>query len=91
VVCVDCRVSPWGTIVLLEHYLFRRTRGYNLDIWWSQKGLPYGVAGFSSFACSEVIAVLSMSQVWYVGPIALAAGGPPYGMDLGWCLVISFC
>ena len=26
-----------------------------------------------------------MSQVWYVGPIALAAGGAPYGMDLGWC------
>ena len=59
-----------------------------MELWWSQKGLPYGFAGFGSFACAEVLAVLSMSQVWYVGPIAIAAGGSPYGMDLGWCDVL---
>jgi len=28
---------------------------------------------------------MSMSQVWYVGHIAIAAGGTPNGVDLGWC------
>jgi purine-cytosine permease-like protein len=82
-------VSPWGTIVLLEHWIYRRTRGYDLDLWWSQKGLPYGIAASVSFACAVVLAIMSMSQVWYVGPIALAAGGEPYGVDLGWCVVRS--
>lgn len=84
---VNARVSPWGTIVLLEYWIYRRTRGYDLDLWWSQKGLPYGIAASISFSCSVVLAIMSMSQVWYVGPIALAAGGEPYGVDLGWCVV----
>jgi hypothetical protein len=32
---------------------------------------------------------MAMSQVWYVGPIAIAAGGEPYGVDLGWCLALG--
>jgi len=85
--CLAYWVSPWGTIVILEHWVFRRTRGYNLDLWYSQKGLPYGIAAFISWGGALVLAIMSMSQVWYVGPIAIAAGGAPYGMDLGWCNV----
>lgn len=32
---------------------------------------------------------MSMSQVWYVGPIALAAGGSSQGVDLGWCMSLG--
>jgi purine-cytosine permease-like protein len=79
---------PWTAIVLVENFWFRRNgkNPYELDLWWSQKGLPYGIAAASAFACSVVLAVMSMSQAWYVGPIAIAAGGPPFGVDLGWCL-----
>jgi purine-cytosine permease-like protein len=30
-----------------------------------------------------------MSQAWYVGPIAIAAGGPPFGADIGFELSIA--
>ena len=33
---------------------------------------------------------MCMSQVWYVGPISLLAGGAPYGVDLGWAVVTSW-
>jgi len=38
---------------------------------------------------SAVLAVMGMAQIWYVGPIAIAAGGEPYGVDLGWCLALG--
>ena len=47
--------------------------------------MPSGIAATSAWACSVVLAIMSMSQVWYVGHIAIAAGGAPYGVDLGWC------
>ena len=47
--------------------------------------MPSGIAATSAWACSVVLAIMSMSQVWYVGHIAMAAGGAPYGVDLGWC------
>jgi purine-cytosine permease-like protein len=70
----------------MENWIFRRNgrHPYQLDLWWSQKGLPYGIAASVSWACSVVLAIMSMSQVWWVGPIAIAAGGEPYGIDLGW-------
>lgn len=34
--------------------------------------------------------VLGMSQVWYVGPIGLTAGLPPYGGDVGFELGFAF-
>jgi purine-cytosine permease-like protein len=85
------RVVPWTTIVCLENWWFRRggRNPYQLDLWWTQKGLPYGIAALASFACSVVLAIMAMSQVWYVGPIAIAAGGEPYGVDLGWCLALG--
>jgi purine-cytosine permease-like protein len=72
--------------VCLENWVVRRNGRlpYQLDLWWSQKGLPYGIAAFTTWCCSVILAVMSMSQVWYVGPIAIAAGGEPYGIDLGW-------
>jgi purine-cytosine permease-like protein len=54
-------------------------------MWWNRAGLPWGIAATIAWASSVILAVMSMSQVWYVGPIAIAAGGAPYGVDLGWC------
>ena len=52
--------------------------------------LPLGIAAFFSWAVALIMAVLGMSQEWYVGPIALAAGGAPYGADVGFEMGIAF-
>jgi purine-cytosine permease-like protein len=42
--------------------------------------LPVGIAGIFSCCCAAAMAVLSMSQTWYKGPIASKIGG---GGDIG--------
>jgi len=37
------------------------------------------------------MAVMDMSQVWYVGPPALLAGGAPYGAEIGIELSAATC
>lgn len=34
--------------------------------------------------------IIGMSQVWYVGPVALKAGEAPYGGDVGFELGFAF-
>jgi hypothetical protein len=46
-------------------------------LWWSQDGLPSGLAATGAWACRVVLAIMSMSQVWYVGRITIAAAGAP--------------
>jgi purine-cytosine permease-like protein len=35
-------------------------------------------------------AVMGMSQAWFVGPIAILIGEPPFGGDIGFELAFSF-
>ena len=58
---------------------------WHLEIWNKPSALPYGIAAVISFAGGMVIVVMSMSQLYYVGPTALAAGGAPYGVDIVGC------
>jgi len=44
------------------------------------KRLPVGIAGIVSCCIAAVMAVLSMSQTWYTGPIARQIG---QGGDIG--------
>jgi NCS1 nucleoside transporter family len=74
-------VSIWIAIVLEEHLIFRRKRGWNWEIWNQQKKLPLGIAAFVAFVVGWVGAILCMAQVWYYGPIALLVG--TYGADMG--------
>jgi NCS1 nucleoside transporter family len=87
--CMGYWASPYSMIIFMEHLIFRRRDGYNLDSWNDKHGLPLGAAAVFSFAVAVVMAVMGMSQEWYVGPIALAAGGAPYGADLGFELSIG--
>ncbi|KAI9710892.1 MAG: hypothetical protein M1828_002003 [Chrysothrix sp. TS-e1954] len=76
-------VSIWIAITLEEHAIFRKLRGMGWDwaAWDDPGGLPVGLAALVAFLVGWAGAILSMSQVWYVGPIARTVGA--YGADMG--------
>lgn len=73
-------VSIWIAIILEEHFIFRRSTGFNWQIWNDRKKLPLGIAALIAFLVGWVGAILSMAQVWYIGPIAKLVGD--YGADV---------
>lgn len=73
-------VSIWVAITLEEQFLFRRRRGYDWEAWDDRTKLPIGAAALVAFLVGWVGAVLSMAQVWYIGPIARQVGD--YGADV---------
>ena len=82
-------LTPFLTIMFLEHMLWRRGYAYDVSAWEDPKRLPYGIAAITCWSVGTVLAILSMSQVWYVGPIALKVGNPPYGTDISWELALG--
>lgn len=73
-------VSIWIAIMLEEHFIFRRTSGFNWHVWDDRKKLPLGIAALIAFVVGWVGAILCMAQVWYIGPIAGLVGD--YGADV---------
>ncbi|KAF8507734.1 hypothetical protein JB92DRAFT_2958129 [Gautieria morchelliformis] len=78
-------VSFWIVILLEEHYIFRRKDGvlggYDLDAYDAPHLLPVGLAAIFASLCGICGAVISMAQVWYIGPVAAKLG--PFGGDMG--------
>ncbi len=68
-------------IVLEEHLLFRRSRSFEWDAWSDRRRLPVGLAALAAFLIGWAGAIVSMNQVWYVGPLAKMVG--EHGADLG--------
>jgi len=74
-------IGYWSTafaaIIFAEHVVFRRCDffRYNLEHWDKPRCLPPGIAAVLSFAGAFGIIVPSMSQAWYIGPIARAGTG----------------
>jgi NCS1 nucleoside transporter family len=78
-------------VSLAEHFVFRRgIKGYNPDHYDQPDRLPPGIAAVFSFCCGVAGMVTGMSQVWFVGPIALHAGEAPFGGDVGFELGFAF-
>ncbi|KAJ5307014.1 hypothetical protein N7508_006029 [Penicillium antarcticum] len=77
---------PFCAILLAEHYVWRSGYQYDLAVWNDKKMLPYGIAASVTWVASTVLAVVSMSQQWWVGPIAAAIGGSANGTDISWIL-----
>lgn len=84
-------LAPFCTILLLEHFIWRRCYAYDLSAWDDPAKLPYGIAASVSFIVGTVLSLLCMNQVWWVGPIALGIGPAPYGTDISWLLALSVC
>jgi len=81
-------VTPYSLIIFQEHLIFKRGV-YDLDGWNDMAVMPWGLAAFFSWGVSIIMAVMGMSQEWYVGPIGLAAGGAPYRANIGFELSIG--
>jgi len=78
-------------VSLTEHVVFRRgMKGYVVEDYDIPNHLPPGIAAIFSFGCGIMGAVLGMSQVWFVGPIAKLCGALPYGGDVGFMLAFGF-
>jgi purine-cytosine permease-like protein len=77
----------WIAIILEEHLIFRRSRGWNWESWNDKSKLPLGCAALVAFLVGWVGAILGMAQVWFIGPIAKLVGehGADMGSYLGFC------
>ena len=84
-------LTPFITIILIEHFWFRRGYNYDFTAWDDFKKLPAGIPALTVFLIGTVLALLCMSQTWWVGPIALAVGEPPLGTDISWELAVGAC
>ncbi|KAH8810752.1 vitamin B6 transporter [Xylogone sp. PMI_703] len=81
-------VTIWLTITLEEHLIFRRTRPFDWDAWADRSRLPLGLAALAAFLVGWAGSIISMYQIWYVGPIAKMVG--EYGADLGIWVGVSW-
>jgi purine-cytosine permease-like protein len=78
-------------ISLSDHFVFKRgMTGYVPEHYDMPGKLPPGVAAVFAFCMGICGMVLGMSQVWFVGPIALHAGEAPFGGDVGFELAFAF-
>jgi NCS1 nucleoside transporter family len=78
-------------ISITDHFVFKRGfSGYKPEDYDHPERLPTGIAAMFAFACGVVGMVMGMSQQWFVGPIALAAGAAPFGGDVGFELAFAF-
>lgn len=73
-------VVIWIAIMLEEQLIFRRRRDFNWSVWDEQKQLPIGIAALVAFLIGWAGAIISMAQVWYIGPVAATVG--EYGADV---------
>ncbi|KAF2469047.1 purine-cytosine permease [Lindgomyces ingoldianus] len=78
-------------ICFSEHFLYRRSmNAYDPAHYDQPRKLPPGIAAVFAFCCGIAGMIVGMSQVWYVGPIALHAGMAPFGGDVGFELGFAF-
>jgi purine-cytosine permease-like protein len=85
VICAYWTV-PFCTVLLAEHFVWRSGYQYDVAVWNDKKMLPYGIAASVTWVASTVLAVISMSQPWWIGPIAAGIGGSADGTDISWIL-----
>lgn len=83
-------LAIWSTILIEEHYIFRRGsfKNYDLESYNTLSKLPKGYAAIGAACVGIAGAVLGMSQQWYTGVIARLIG--PMGCDIGFELSAAF-
>lgn len=78
-------------IAFSEHLIYRRSMSaYDPTVYDQPSQLPPSFAAIFAFCCGIAGMVTGMSQVWFVGPIALHAGQAPFGGDVGFELGFAF-
>ncbi|KAJ5186292.1 hypothetical protein N7449_011056 [Penicillium cf. viridicatum] len=74
-------VCIYLVISLEEHFLFRPSRGFDWADWNDRSKLPLGLAALAAFLIGWVGSIISMDEIYFVGPIAKMVGES--GSDLG--------
>ena len=82
--------TPFAAIVLTEHFVFRRSSfsAYDTAHWDQAKLLPPGIAAILTFLSVFGVIIPSISQTWYIGPIARAGSGD-IGVYTGGVVAVS--
>ncbi len=75
-------LAPWLTILLLEHFFFRRGE-YDVANWNSKAQLPSGWAAIVAMIFGLFGAYLGASQARFVGPVSRLLSGADVGFELG--------
>lgn len=72
--------GPTISVFLVEWFLFRKADPASIDpkIWNNRSALPSGISALISCTVPWIPIVLSMSNTWYVGPIARRVGDLAY-------------
>ncbi|KAF8522748.1 permease for cytosine/purines, uracil, thiamine, allantoin-domain-containing protein [Hysterangium stoloniferum] len=85
-------LSIYCTILLEEHFIFRKGRweNYNVADYTNHKNLPLGLAAAFTMGVGIMGAVLGMATLWYVGVIGGKIGDPVFGGDIGFELSMAF-
>lgn len=74
-------VTIFVSIVLEEHVIFKWNTGFDWDSWADQQKLPIGYAALGAFLIGWAGSIISMYQIYFVGPVAILVG--EHGADLG--------
>ena len=75
-------LGPWSIILVLEHFVFRKSV-YNVDDWDTRQRLPMGWAAIVAMALGLVGVYLGASQTAFTGPLAKKLGSLDIGFELG--------
>jgi len=81
-------VVSFITIMLIEDLVFHRGKTYDWTAWEDRSVLPIGYAALVAFLAGWAGAIISMDQVYYIGPLARMVGA--YGADMGLYLATGF-
>jgi len=83
-------LAIYEAISYSEHFFYNKGKffAYDFENHKDINSHPLGIAGTLAFCFGVAGAVVGMSQVWYVGPIAAYIG--PMGGDVGFELAFGF-
>ncbi len=81
-------LAPWTTIMLIEHFYFRRGQ-YDIEHWNTPHLLPKGRAALFALFLGLVGSYLGASQALFVGPVSRLLSNADIGFELG--VVFSGC
>lgn len=74
-------ISPWVTILLIEHFYFRKGY-YELEHWNHRSKLPKGTAAVLALGMGLFGAYLGGSQPLFTGPLSQVLGQADIGFEL---------
>ena len=76
--------GPWVCTFLIEHLVFRKRKFERYDVrsWNVSSQLPLGAAALGASAVGFGLAIPTISQPWYTGPVAVKFGDAGFAVSM---------